>query len=172
LLKKARSEAKEDEGLRLLRAMEMRNQTLEASFTRGGSSVSAASRSPQQQQQQQQRQQPSQQQQQRGHRSMTESQQRHSVKWVDGSVYDASLAGTMAPDPSIFPMAAKFKLDAVNGGVVHDASNCSIVCSGCAQLGHQFSECPAREWQQGGQKYVNFRWLYASKFCKADGKPC
>lgn len=103
---------------------------------------------------------------------MSSSQAKHTVRWVDGTVYHASLAGVQAPDPSCFPMAPKFRLDAANDGVWNDPAACSIVCSGCNNVGHQFSECPPRDVQKQGQRYVNFRWLYEKKHCTAAGKPC
>ena len=42
---------------------------------------------------------------------------------MDGSVYDASLAGVQAPDPGMFPMGARFRIDAANGEGVQLSGN-------------------------------------------------
>ena len=163
LLKKAKQESKEDESVRLLKALESRNSALEslvASSHASGSSVrnqsAVAAQVPGKP----------------ARPGASPAQRVHSVRWVDGSVFNASLAGVMTPDPGMFPMGPRFKMDAANGGIVNSAATCSLVCSGCSGVGHQFSECPPRDEQRSGKRYVNFRWLYEKKFCGPDGKPC
>ena len=160
-LKKAKQDAKEDEGVRLLKALETRNRSLEQ-FMTNSSGTSGAAKNFQPASARGPSAKPG---------GQSSSQQRHTVRWVDGAVYDASLAGVQAPDPAMFPMGQRFRMDAANGGVCNSAATCSIICSGCNNAGHQFSECPPRDEQKGGKRYVNFRWLYGQKFCGPDGKP-
>ena len=92
------------------------------------------------------------------------------MRWVDGSLFDSSIAGIQCPDPNSFPGFYKMKLDAPNGGILHSA-NWRGTCGACGKVGHAHSECPPNKWEAGGQKYANVRWLYNSKFCDEQGRP-
>lgn len=92
------------------------------------------------------------------------------MKWVDGSIFDSSMAGVQCPDPNCFPGYYKMKLDSANGGMYHGA-NWKGTCGACGKIGHAHSECPSNRWEAGGVKYANVRWLYNSKYCDEQGRP-
>ena len=94
--------------------------------------------------------------------------------WVDGSVYNSSLAGVNAPDPADFGGYFKARLDqpGIDGemGKVHRPGWLGR-CGCCAKVGHSLSECPSARWSEGGKDHVNFRWLYSKGFCQPNGQP-
>lgn len=88
------------------------------------------------------------------------------MKWVEGTHFDASLAGVKAPSPDKFPGFYQARLDSSSNGIVHSAG-WEGECGACGATGHSHSECPARRWTVNGQEYVNVRWLYEKGFCNA-----
>ena len=94
--------------------------------------------------------------------------------YVDGTVYDASLAGIKAPDPADFGGYYKARMDApgIDGemGKIHRAGWLGT-CGFCSKVGHSLTECPASKVAADGKEYVNFRWLYSKRFCQANGRP-
>ena len=104
---------------------------------------------------------------------MSGRQKGYSIRWVDGTHYDQSLAGKMVPHSGQFPRKAKiFDMDAPGtNGIVNDPKVCALVCGFCGTTGHQASECPPMEEQRDGKTYVNWRWLFKKGLCKGDGSP-
>ena len=101
-----------------------------------------------------------------------QSSQDYQLRWVDGGVYDASLAGMKCPDPEMFPKFARLRLDAANEGVIHaPGGGWKGKCGACGKVGHVHSECPANQWEAGGVKYCNVRWLHSKGMCDAGGVP-
>jgi hypothetical protein len=94
--------------------------------------------------------------------------------FVDGTVYDTSLAGVKAPDPADFGGYYKARMDApgIDGemGKIHRAGWLGT-CGFCSKVGHSLTECPASRVITDGKEHVNFRWLYSKGFCQANGRP-
>jgi hypothetical protein len=91
------------------------------------------------------------------------------MKWVDGAIFDASLAGVQAPSPEKFPGFHMARLDGPNKGIIH-GPGWKGSCGACGETGHGHSECPARRWTDNGRDYVNVRWLWEKGFCNAQGE--
>jgi hypothetical protein len=168
LLKKAKVEAKEVAGHALMQAVQAQGSAL--------TSLAGAMKGTNQGQvRQQQVTAPVGavvQQQQSNGRGRANATNSHTIRWVDASVYDTSVAGKQAPAVGSFIKNSKFYMDAPGTrGIINNVQNCSRVCTGCSQVGHQFTECPAREWQLNGLTYVNWRWLFDKGFCTAEGFP-
>ena len=90
------------------------------------------------------------------------------MRWVDGSFFDASLAGVKAPDPDCFPGYYKARLDGADKGIMNKPG-WRGECGACGRTGHSHSECPANRWSHQGEERVNVRWLYEKGFCDAAG---
>jgi hypothetical protein len=94
------------------------------------------------------------------------------MKWVDGALFDPSLAGVQCPCPSKFPGFYKSRLDHPDTkGFVRKGTGWEGQCGCCGQVGHPHSECEANRWKKGNQEFVNVRWLFAKGFCDAVGSP-
>jgi hypothetical protein len=91
------------------------------------------------------------------------------IRLVDGAVYNAALAGKMAPHPSSFPRDPKLRFDADNAGITN--LFLSKTCNSCHKTGHISSECPANKWIKDGKDTVNHRWLWENGYCQANGTP-
>ena len=90
-------------------------------------------------------------------------------QWVDGSIYDASLAGIMAPKPGTFTTWQEARMDAPGTeGFIHKGKNWGGACHGCGALGHQFSECEGT-FSRDGKTYITWRELYKRGFVDAGG---
>jgi len=90
------------------------------------------------------------------------------MHWVDGAMFDQSLAGVQCPDPSCFPRYHLARLDSSTHGQIHWAG-WGGDCGACSLKGHSHSECPAKRWRSGAQEFANVRWLYTNGFCDAVG---
>ena len=93
------------------------------------------------------------------------------INWVDGAAtYGAGAAGKLTPPPGMFPWRKPdLFMESPNSGIASLPGR-QIECAFCKKQGHQFSECPAQEWQAGGKSYVNFRWLYKKGLCDGKGQ--
>ena len=86
------------------------------------------------------------------------------INWVDGAAtYGVGATRKLTPPRGMFP----WRNSDLFGGIVSLPGR-QTDCVFCKNQGHQFSECPAQEWQAGGKSHVNFRWLYKKGLC--DGK--
>ena len=89
------------------------------------------------------------------------SQDYGDLEQIDGSVYHKDLAGYSTPNPKFFPKRADFRMDSANKGICHAPGTWFGECANpkCTQRrGHQASECPAALREEGGKKWVNWRW--------------
>ena len=91
------------------------------------------------------------------------------MRWVDGALFDASLAGVQCLHPDTFPGFFLARLDSESNGKVHWAG-WQGTCGACQQVGHSHSECEPKRWKVGTQEFANVRWLYQNGFCDATGK--
>ena len=103
----------------------------------------------------------------RGQRSGGGRQQQQ--QWVDGSIYDASLAGIMAPKPGTFTTWQEARMDAPGtNGFIHKGKNWGGTCHGCGMVGHQLSECEGL-FSRDGKTFITWRELYKRGFVDAGG---
>ena len=109
-----------------------------------------------------------------GGKGLSNRQTNPKLRHVDGEVYHADLKGFVAPDPTQYPVDLKWDMSSPHQGIVHKPTDIPIwpgKCE-CGVTGHQRSECPANKWTNGdGKTQVNWRWLFANKYCNGMGKP-
>jgi hypothetical protein len=173
ILKKAKAEVKESEGFMVLKGLEdmQRNFGMMVQQVNAGGAAGSQGSNHQRQLQQAPK---------RGRAGqlaisgggMSHNQSRFEVRWVDGEAeYGAVLKGVEVPLPGTFPKFEQFFMDApVTAGVVHQpGTGCKIPCGGCRKIGHIFSECPARRWQEAGKDRVNWRWLFEQGYVNGKG---
>ena len=94
--------------------------------------------------------------------------------FVDGTVYDASLAGFEAPDLAAFGGYYKARIDALGiDGEMGEICRAGWLGTGdfCSKVGHSMTECPASRVTTDGKEHVNSRWIYSKGFCQANGRP-
>jgi hypothetical protein len=101
---------------------------------------------------------------------MSQFQRTFKMHWVDAEVYHESLKGKLAPHPRAFPSGDRWAMDAAGTKGLVTPAGSKVPCAFCSTVGHQHSECPAREEQKNGKTYVNFRWLYEAGMCTARGQ--
>jgi hypothetical protein len=93
------------------------------------------------------------------------------MKWVSGTTFGVDAAWDV-PAPRMFPRGDDFAMDAPGKGLVN-GGRCKFACGFCKKVtGHQASECPAKQWDEGGKRKVNFRWLFDNGKCDGKGQPC
>ena len=93
------------------------------------------------------------------------------MKWVSGSVYRIDPAWE-APASRMFPTSQDYNMDAPGTKGLVNSGRCRFACGFCEKVtGHQGSECPARCWDEGGKRRVNFRWLFENGKCDGRGQP-
>jgi len=93
------------------------------------------------------------------------------MKWVSGSAYKLD-PDWEAPASRMFPKAHDYNMDAPGTKGLVNNGRCRFACGFCEKVtGHQGSECPARCWDEGGKRRVNFRWLFENGKCDGRGQP-
>ena len=178
LLKKAKAEVKDREGFMVLKGLEdmQRNFGVMVQQVNAGGALGPQGLNPnggmKQRQLQQAGKRPRAGQLAIGGAGMSSNQAKFAVRWVDGEAeYGAVMKGVEVPMPGTFPKSEQFYMDAPGtAGIVHlPGSGCKIPCGGCHKIGHIFSECPARRWQENGKDCVNWRWLFEQGYVNGKG---
>lgn len=102
---------------------------------------------------------------------ISNKQSRFKMRWVSGDVYGLDSA-IEAPAPNMFTKREEFFMDAPGTKGLVNNGNTRFPCAFCEKnLGHQMTECPAKQWDAGGKRRVNFRWLFENGKCNGRGQP-
>jgi hypothetical protein len=102
---------------------------------------------------------------------ITNNQSRFKMRWVSGDVYGLDSA-IEAPAPNMFSKREDLAMDAPGTKGLVNNGNTRFPCAFCEKnLGHQMTECPAKQWDVGGKRRVNFRWLFENGKCNGRGQP-